>query len=51
MAINYVRNGGDVFTLQLILGHKSLAVLRGYPALTERDTQEAQAKYFPVDNL
>ena len=51
MAINYLRNGGDVFTLQLILGHKSLAVLRRYLALTERDTQEAHARYSPVDKL
>jgi len=51
MAVNYLRNGGDVFTLQLILGHKSLTVLRRYLALTERDTQEAHTKYSPVDNL
>jgi integrase/recombinase XerD len=51
MAVNYLRNGGDIFTLQLILGHKSLAVLRRYLALTERDTQEAHAKFSPVDRL
>lgn len=51
MAINYLRNGGDVFTLQLILGHKSLALLRRYLALTERDTREVRAKYSPVDSL
>ena len=51
MAINYLRNGGDIFTLALILGHKSLTVLRRYLALTERDTREAHARYSPVDNL
>jgi len=51
MAINYLRNGGDVFTLQMILGDKSLAVLKRYLALTERDTQEAHARFSPVDSL
>jgi len=51
MAINYLRNGGDIFTLAQILGHKSLAVLRRYLALTERDTREAHARYSPVDRL
>jgi len=51
MAINYLRNGGDIFTLAEILGHKSLTVLRRYLALTERDTREAHARYSPVDNL
>jgi len=51
MAINYLRNGGDIFTLQLILGHKSPTVLGRYLALTERDTREAHAKFSPVDRL
>lgn len=51
MAINYLRAGGDVFTLQQILGHKSLTVLRRYLALTERDTKEAHARFSPVDRL
>lgn len=50
-ALNYLRKGGDIFTLQIILGHRSLTVLRRYLALTERDTQEAHAKYSPVDSL
>ena len=51
MAINDLRNGGDVLTLQLILGHKSLTVLLRYLTLTERDIQEAHARSSPVDNF
>jgi integrase/recombinase XerD len=48
-ALNYLKNGGDVFSLQKILGHRDLSVLRRYLAQTDRDLQEAHAKFSPVD--
>ncbi|MFC1938420.1 tyrosine-type recombinase/integrase [Chloroflexota bacterium] len=47
----WVRNGGDLFSLQQITGHSSLAVLRGYVNLSESDVREAHRQYSPVDNL
>ena len=51
MAISDLRNGRDVFTLQLIVARKSLAVLQRYLTLTEKDIQEAHARASPVDNF
>lgn len=47
-ALNSLRNGCDVFTLQRLMGHADLQVLHRYLALTERDTRTAPSV---VDNL
>jgi integrase/recombinase XerD len=50
-AITYLRNGGDIFTLQRILGHETLDMVRNYVCLAQYDLQEAHLRCSPVDNL
>ena len=50
-ALNFLRNGGDVYSLQRLMGHSSLEILRRYLKLTDQDTQAAHAKYSPADRL
>ena len=51
MAVTFLRNGGDVFTLQRILGHSSLEVLRGYVNLAQSDISRVHRRNSPADNL
>jgi integrase/recombinase XerD len=48
-AKNFLINGGDLFTLQKILGHSSLNVVRLYVNLTHEDLKVQHRKYSPVD--
>jgi site-specific recombinase XerD len=50
-ALNMLRSGCDVFTLQRLMGHSDLTVLRRYLAQTEADLQTAHRLHSPVDNL
>jgi site-specific recombinase XerD len=50
-AIAYLRNGGDVVTLQRLLGHNSLAVINRYLKLLTDDLQAAHARFGAVDKL
>ena len=47
-ALNYVRNGGDPFTLQRILGHTTLDMTRRYCELAEADVLERQRELTPL---
>ena len=51
MAVTFLRNGGDVFSLQRILGHSQLEVLRGYVNFAQADISKAHQRNSPADNL
>lgn len=50
-AINMLRSGVDVFSIQQLLGHSDLQVLKRYLALASDDLRQAHAKGSPVDRL
>jgi len=50
-ALNFLRNNpGDIYSLQRLMGHAYLTVLRRYLAQTEGDIQEAYQRSSPVDH-
>jgi site-specific recombinase XerD len=50
-ARNYLLNGGDIFSLQKILGHSSLASVRVYLNLFAADVKKQHLRFSPVDTL
>ncbi len=50
-AIMSLRAGMDVYTLQRLMGHKSLEMLLRYLALLDDDLRQAHGKHGPVDRL
>ena len=49
-ALECLRNGMDVYSLQKLMGHADLQVLRRYLAQTTEDIQQAHQHGSPVDN-
>jgi integrase/recombinase XerD len=50
-AKNYLVNGGDVFTLQRILGHTTLTCVRIYVNMFAADVKRQHGLCSPADNL
>jgi len=49
-AVQFLRNGGNIFALQQLLGHSSLDMVRHYAQLAEIDLEDAATHSSPADN-
>jgi len=50
-ATSFIRNGGDVFTLQRILGHSHIETCMVYVHMSGKHVQEAMLRFLPVDRM
>ena len=50
-ATQYIKNGGDAFSLQKILGHSTLDMVRVYVGLADTDVRQLHRKFSPMDRM
>jgi integrase/recombinase XerD len=50
-ATNYIRNGGDAFSLQQILGHSTLDMVKIYVSLADQEVAMLHRRFSPMDRM
>ncbi|WP_157721956.1 tyrosine-type recombinase/integrase [Tumebacillus avium] len=50
-AVHWIKSGGDPFSLQKILGHTDMSMVRRYVRLTEGDVKVKHRQYSPINLL
>jgi len=50
-AINYLLNGGDIFSLKEIVGHTTLDMVSHYLHFTSSQITDQHRKYSPMDRM
>lgn len=50
-AVEFLRGGGNVFSLRELLGHTSLTICNRYVALAQADLERQHRQYSPADRL
>lgn len=50
-ALTFLRNGGDIFTLQRLMGHSDLQVMQRYLKQIDDDLERGHRQFGPVDRL
>lgn len=50
-AVRYLMLGGDIYTLQELLGHEDIATIKEYMHLNDTLVQEQKRKFSPGDNV
>jgi integrase/recombinase XerD len=50
-ATQYIKNGGDAFSLQKILGHSTLDMVRVYVELADQDVAMLHQRFSPIERM
>jgi integrase/recombinase XerD len=50
-AVNILKNGANLISVQRLMGHETLAITQGYLNIAQADIEQQHRRFSPVDNL